>query len=440
MPSAPSFADVTPANGVTVGYEFRVQRPIVLTALSYRISDGPYRFEVSIWTPSGKLGGVVVDEGHYTLPPGPTPTVITYPLIPNIQLNPGITYTLAARLPQTHDPTYDVLSAIAAGPYMPPILPIDFSFIRGVEDLAPGNTITGGVWYAPARPTATTAGGTSALIGFEANYTTTQYIDQPLELNIQAIANDFQLSLPEEALALDFIEWDIEYSTSIDNAVFGEWRPLVTLPYTTHKFLHQNLKTPVTDKLGVTTTTYYRYRYRYRTKADQTSWSEIGYAGYPRPGIAGVNAATATELGSIQLAGDLTGTAASPQVADQAITGAKIANNTITDSDISAGASIALSKLAVDPLARANHTGTQTSATISDFQAQLEYIHNQATASNPWTIPFPSGWSSGRKPAVTIVDSGGTTVVGTVTYNTDNTITVTFDPPGAQFSGKAFLN
>jgi hypothetical protein len=32
---------------------------------------------------------------------------------------------------------------------------------------------------------------------------------------------------------------------------------------------------------------------------------------------------------------------------------------------------IALSKLAVDPLARANHTGTQVSTTISDFDTQV---------------------------------------------------------------------
>lgn len=38
---------------------------------------------------------------------------------------------------------------------------------------------------------------------------------------------------------------------------------------------------------------------------------------------------------------------------------------------ISASAAIALSKLAVNPLARANHTGTQTASTISDFDTQV---------------------------------------------------------------------
>lgn len=43
----------------------------------------------------------------------------------------------------------------------------------------------------------------------------------------------------------------------------------------------------------------------------------------------------------------------------------------IVNVDIAAGAAIALSKLAVDPLARANHTGTQTASTVSDFDTQV---------------------------------------------------------------------
>ena len=81
---------------------------------------------------------------------------------------------------------------------------------------------------------------------------------------------------------------------------------------------------------------------------------------------AGTADADATTKGKLQLAGDLAGTAASPLVATGAITSAKIADNTITNTNINASAAIALSKLATDPLARANHTGTQAMATISD--------------------------------------------------------------------------
>jgi hypothetical protein len=48
-----------------------------------------------------------------------------------------------------------------------------------------------------------------------------------------------------------------------------------------------------------------------------------------------------------------------------------IADGTIVNADIAAGAAIALSKLATDPLARANHTGTQTASTISDFNTAV---------------------------------------------------------------------
>lgn len=43
----------------------------------------------------------------------------------------------------------------------------------------------------------------------------------------------------------------------------------------------------------------------------------------------------------------------------------------LVNADIAAGAAIALSKLATDPLARANHTGTQAASTISDFDTQV---------------------------------------------------------------------
>jgi hypothetical protein len=53
------------------------------------------------------------------------------------------------------------------------------------------------------------------------------------------------------------------------------------------------------------------------------------------------------------------------------IVSADIANDTIVNADINTAAGIALSKLATDPLARANHTGTQTASTVSDFDTQV---------------------------------------------------------------------
>src|ERR1051325_5196563 len=51
--------------------------------------------------------------------------------------------------------------------------------------------------------------------------------------------------------------------------------------------------------------------------------------------------------------------------------GTSIPAGFITNTHINPAAGIALSKLATDPLARANQTGTQTSATISDFNTAV---------------------------------------------------------------------
>jgi hypothetical protein len=69
--------------------------------------------------------------------------------------------------------------------------------------------------------------------------------------------------------------------------------------------------------------------------------------------------------------GDLTGTYPNPTIASGAVTSTNIADGTITNTDINAAAGISLSKLATDPLARSNHTGTQTASTISDFDTQV---------------------------------------------------------------------
>jgi hypothetical protein len=88
---------------------------------------------------------------------------------------------------------------------------------------------------------------------------------------------------------------------------------------------------------------------------------------------ADINASAAIAYSKLNLTGSITssdivdGTIATADIADSAITSAKIADGTIVNADINASAAIALSKLATDPLARANHTGTQAASTISDF-------------------------------------------------------------------------
>jgi hypothetical protein len=49
-----------------------------------------------------------------------------------------------------------------------------------------------------------------------------------------------------------------------------------------------------------------------------------------------------------------------------------VPSGSISNADIASDASIALSKLATDPLARANHTGTQASSTISDLATTVK--------------------------------------------------------------------
>jgi len=60
-------------------------------------------------------------------------------------------------------------------------------------------------------------------------------------------------------------------------------------------------------------------------------------------------------------------------------------NSPVVDAMISSGANISLSKLASDPLDRSNHTGTQTSASISDFTTQVDIDVANYIASNPFT-------------------------------------------------------
>lgn len=68
----------------------------------------------------------------------------------------------------------------------------------------------------------------------------------------------------------------------------------------------------------------------------------------------------------------------------------RYASGLFTNDDISGSAAIALSKLATDPLARANHTGTQTASTISDFDTQVRTSRLDQMAAPTSSVAFNS--------------------------------------------------
>lgn len=61
-----------------------------------------------------------------------------------------------------------------------------------------------------------------------------------------------------------------------------------------------------------------------------------------------------------------------------------------SNADIATNAAIALSKLATDPLARANHTGTQTASTISDFNTAVQTNRLDQMAAPTASVSFNS--------------------------------------------------
>lgn len=75
-----------------------------------------------------------------------------------------------------------------------------------------------------------------------------------------------------------------------------------------------------------------------------------------------------------------------------------------------------------------------TSPIIGD----ITFTHNQTSTSNTWVVTH----NLHRFPSVTVVDSGGTIVVGTIVYNSNKQLTITFFSNGSAlaFQGKAYLN
>lgn len=65
--------------------------------------------------------------------------------------------------------------------------------------------------------------------------------------------------------------------------------------------------------------------------------------------------------------------------------------------------------------------------------APQAYVHEQMTPSVTWTVVHNLGYH----PNLTVVDSGGTEVIGSVTYIDINTVQLDFD---SAFGGKAYLS
>ncbi len=70
--------------------------------------------------------------------------------------------------------------------------------------------------------------------------------------------------------------------------------------------------------------------------------------------------------------------------------------------------------------------------------SNITYTHSQTSSSDTWTITH----NLGRYPSVTVVDTGNTVIIGGVTYNSENQLTVTFFSGGSALAttGKAYLN
>jgi hypothetical protein len=92
------------------------------------------------------------------------------------------------------------------------------------------------------------------------------------------------------------------------------------------------------------------------------------------------------------------------------VTSTMIADGAITNDDINASAAIALSKLATDPLARANHTGTQSASTISDFDTQVRTNRLDQMATPTANVSF------GGKAITNLAEPGQATDAATKQY------------------------
>lgn len=73
-----------------------------------------------------------------------------------------------------------------------------------------------------------------------------------------------------------------------------------------------------------------------------------------------------------------------------------------------------------------------TTASVAGFEDK-EFTYTQNVASDTWNVTH----NLGKRPSVTVVDSGDSVVIGDISYTNSNELTITFS---SAFSGKAYLN
>ena len=72
-------------------------------------------------------------------------------------------------------------------------------------------------------------------------------------------------------------------------------------------------------------------------------------------------------------------------------------------------------------------------AQIAAIETDEHYLHTQSLAASIWDIPH----NLGKRPSVTVIDTGGNQVIGDIEYIDDNNVRITYT---AAFSGTAALN
>tara|TARA_R110000765_G_scaffold93749_1_gene176686 strand:- start:689 stop:1045 length:357 start_codon:yes stop_codon:yes gene_type:complete len=100
---------------------------------------------------------------------------------------------------------------------------------------------------------------------------------------------------------------------------------------------------------------------------------------------------------------------------------------------------VRLDEKVVDSTGSAGTAGQQllSTATATVWTDQT-YTYTQNGSSHTWVIEHDLN----KFPSATVIDSGGSVVVGCIVYNSTNQLTITFHAGGAPsaFSGKAYLN